>query len=477
MCAKAAPRSDTSCLEQLVLTGIGRPALTTIGGRWAPREQEHAYPPNKNRIIMRSLGTKSASEAARLFPAANAALEAEFTRNRQSTGEWPTQPPARVAILQDLITKVTAKASADTRRSFSLRLAFNGCGYDPAFEADSVTAERIVGGMPKPFKAKLVSDQAGQVQETLGPRLIPIAVGNEMKELLETKLPGFLRTWCSSVLPRDAGKRKFSPPPVVYDPEITLGGLRDIWIENRQPKEQTVAEANKVLADFKEAFGDIAAKDITSADLLYFKEQLLGVPKNLSNREARLSLAERVACAEIKTENGSTSKRPRVSEQTVAKKLSLLKAILGAKGRNNQPILQHNPAIGFGTGHEWKGDQLTPSKAAAFFGLPVFTEPTSWRCDRTVSHMTLAWLGLQGLVSAGRLGEIAQLHLADVIIDGANVALDITEYLPDGTEAAKSLKTESSRRVIVFQNASLVLGFSPTSMLSGRQVTSCCFRT
>lgn len=341
-------------------------------------------------------------------------------------------------------------------------LLMNGFAFDAALETEGVTPALVASSIPPKLKDGFLKGLAEQVQTLRHCRPIPVGVRIELMQVLDERLPDFVREWSLAVLPRSAGPRKFEPPVVRHDPDITLAGLKAIWAENRKPKKQTVIEAERVVADFVETFGDIPAREITSADLLYFKEQLLGVPKNLSNTEAKLSLAERVACAEKVPENGSTTKRPLVSDQTVAKKMSLLKAILGVKGRDGQPLLQHNPASGFGTGHKWDGekrDQLTSSDAAAFFSLPVFTEPAKWRAERMVSDMTLAWLGILGLVSSCRLGEIAQLRVADIIVDGSRAALDITDYVEDEADGGKSLKTASSRRVIVLPRSVLELGF------------------
>ena len=186
-----------------------------------------------------------------------------------------------------------------------------------------------------------------------------------------------------------------------------------------------------MVTDFVEAFGSFPAKDITIDDLVHFKNMLLQLPKNLSNKEAKLSLAERLSCQTWADDKGVEHVRPKVSAQTVAKKMSLLKAILGVEVGDGKRVLRHNPAEGLSTGHRWDGtsrDQLTPSEAAAVFALPVFTAPEGWAVRRTISDLTLAWLGLLGLVSSSRLGEIAQLRPTDIIVDGQHVALDITAY-------------------------------------------------
>lgn len=429
--------------------------------RRVPKGLEEAYP-IKNGIVMRSLHTKSAAEAARLFPAANADLEAEFADLRQSTGAWPAQQNVRLSLLDNLVTKVVKTAEPAVREDLRTLLLMNGFSFDRALEVEGVTSSHVAAALPNELKVEILKGLAEQVQSLRGCRPIPIGVRIELMQVLEERLSDFLREWSSSVLPQSAGHRKFSPPMIAYDPETTLAGLKAIWMNTRNPKKQTVAEAEKVIADFVETFGDIPAKEITSADLLYFKDQLLSVPKNLSNTEAKMSLSERVACADRVPENGSTTKRPLVSDQTVAKKMSLLKAILGVKGRDGQALLQHNPAAGFGTGHKWDGekrDQLTPSEAAAFFNLPIFNQPAKWQAERMVSDMTLAWLGVLGLVSSCRLGEIAQLHIADVINDGTRAALDITDYVEDEVDGGKSVKTASSRRVIVLPRCVLDLGF------------------
>ena len=114
-------------------------------------------------------------------------------------------------------------------------------------------------------------------------------------------------------------------------PEDHTRGMRDLWVKGRERSRQTVAEASQVVADFVETFGSVPAKDITIDDLVHFKNMLLQLPKNLSNKEAKLSLTERLICQNWTDHKGVEHVRPKVSAQTVAKKMSLLKAVLGVK--------------------------------------------------------------------------------------------------------------------------------------------------
>lgn len=443
-----------------------KPGSTTFYLRRRVPQDLRAVYPQKNGIILRSLGTDSPTEAARLFPAANAALEAEFTAHRQSVGLWPAQQAQRLTILADLADQLLRTAPEHTKRSFRYTTTvLPGCGFDHLSEdGEANTPELRVARMSSTIRMQVLRDLAVEIESANGPTPLPVSVRNELK-LLEERLPAFIGAWCSdNIFSDQVGKRKLTPPEVASDPQITLSGMKDLWIKARGRSNQTVTEASQVVADFVETFGSFPAKDITIDDLMHFKNMLLQLPKNLSNKEAKLALAERLRCQTWIDDKGVEQVRPKVSTQTVAKKMSLLKAVLGVKVGDGKRVLRHNPAEGLSTGHRWDGtsrDQLTPSEAIALFALPVFKAPNGWAVRRTISDLTLAWLGLLGLVSSSRLGEIAQLRPTDIIIDGQHVALDITAYASPEDEGGpeKKLKTMASRRVIVLPACLLALGF------------------
>lgn len=444
-----------------------KPGSTTFYLRRRVPQDLRAIYPQKNGIILRSLGTDSPTEAARLFPAANAALEAEFAAHRQSVGLWPAQKTQRLAILADLAEGLLKAAPESARRSFRyVTTILPGCGFNPVCEDEEANSPELrMVRMSAAIRMQVLRDLALEIENANGTSPMPVAVRSELMKVLEERLPAFIGAWSSDNIFSDhIGKRKLTPPELTFDPQITLNGLQDLWVAARNRPPQTIIEATQVVADFVETFGTFPAKDITIDDLAHFKGMLLQLPKNLSNRDVKLPLAERLNCRTWKDEQGVEHQRPKVSAQTVAKKMSLLKAILGVKVGEGKRVLRHNPAEGLSTGHRWDGtsrDQLTASEAADFFTLPLFTAPDGWAVRRTISDLTLAWLALLGLVSSGRLGEIAQLRTTDIIDDGEHVALDITAYTSSEDEGGpeKKLKTMASRRVIVLPSCVLDLGF------------------
>jgi integrase len=100
---------------------------------------------------------------------------------------------------------------------------------------------------------------------------------------------------------------------------------------------------------------------------------------------------------------------------------------------------------------------MTSTEARTLFSLPIFTNPSGWKFDREISDATVAWVGLIGLVSGSRLGEIAQAHIQDVLEDEGHVALSITAS-DDGAHEQR-VKTPGSQRVIVVHPLVVSLGF------------------
>jgi len=271
---------------------------------------------------------------------------------------WPAQLAQRLTILADLADQLLKAAPEHTRRSFRYSTtALPGCGFDPSSEDGEANGPDLrLARMSGAIKMQVLRDLAVEIESANGATPLPISVRNELMKVLEERLPAFIGAWCSDNISFDqVGKRKLTPPEVTFDPKIIPAGMKDLWVKARERSRRTVAEASQVVTDFVETFGSFPAKDITIDDLVHFKSMLLQLPKNLSNKEAKLGLAERLSCQTCADDKGVEHVRPKVSAQTVAKKMSLLKAILGVKVGDGKRVLRHNPAEGLSTGHRWDG--------------------------------------------------------------------------------------------------------------------------
>ena len=129
---------------------------------------------------------------------------------------------------------------------------------------------------------------------------------------------------------------------------------------------------------------------------------------------------------------------------------------------DKQGHIDGNPAKGF---HEKEGKtgrkirSYTDAELKLFFASPIFTgyrsdardyEPGTMRCDDW-----RFWLPYMALYSGARLGELAQLLIADVRQESGVWCLNITEDEDDD----KSLKTAGSHRLIPIHPELIRLGF------------------
>ena len=245
--------------------------------------------------------------------------------------------------------------------------------------------------------------------------------------------------------------RKLTPPIVHRDPNVTLATLLAIWAKALKPSKSTHNDATSVVRDFTELFGVIPVKDLTSDDFDYFADELRKMPAAMSRTKRALPFDQRVTL-------GDEASRPKAKGATPAKKLGLLKAVMsyGLKKKH----IAYNPAQTLATGYRYQADarrQMTNSEVKRLFSLPIFTEPARWKYRQEITDSTLAWVGLIGLASGSRLGEIAQAHINDVLEDEGVVALSITA--DEDRLLPRNVKTPGSQRVIIIHPQIVTLGF------------------
>lgn len=139
--------------------------------------------------------------------------------------------------------------------------------------------------------------------------------------------------------------------------------------------------------------------------------------------------------------------------KTVNKYLQVLSSVLRHACRLKW--IQGNPAEGLSLQDSRREDEIrrafTPEEVKEIFNALQSDKKGFYAAD----HPERYWLPLLGLYTGGRVNELAQLELKDVVIDEGIPAILITAVGDD----AKRLKNESSRRILPLHADLLTLGF------------------
>jgi len=396
---------------------------------------------------LKSIGTGVAAEAAHLFPAANAGVTSHFQHLRASTGSWPALAADRLSLIDSAIVRLIAEATVAQRKITNF--AFTQVGMARVSNDDTPTA--LIARVAPAHRVRLIAGLFDDLIKFLPSGPLPIPVKAEVLKRLEARLPDFVTGWHLGFdfIPQAA--RKFTQPTIERDPNVTLSSLMNMWANATKPGKSALDDAKSVVRDFTDLFGNIAVTNFTRDDFDYFAGELPKLPAAMSRAERALPFGERVKL-------GGDPARPKAKDATPAKKLALLKAIMSRALKKKH--IAYNPSQGLETGHKHQPDarrQMTSSEVRLLFSLPVFSDPTTWQYDREITDPTVAWVGLIGLVSGSRLGEIAQAHVNDVLEDEGHVALSITAA--DDERHPRSVKTPGSQRVIVIHPRVVSLGF------------------
>ncbi len=396
---------------------------------------------------LKSLGTGVAADAAQLFPAANAEVTSYFQQLRVSTGSWPVVAADRIAIIDSAITRLLSEATEVQRRIAN----FVFIQTSRARLSDDDTADSIIAAMLPANKALFVNALVEDLTPFLPQGPLPLPVKVDLQKHVTARLGTFVTDWKLGLNLTENSARKLTPPVVQRDPNVTLTSLLAIWAKALKPSKSTCDDATSVVRDFTELFGDMPVKDLTSDDFDYFAEELRKVPAAMSRAERTLPFDQRVTL-------GDDDSRPKAKGATPAKKLGLVKAIMAYSLKKKH--IAYNPAQALETGYRYQADarrQMTSSEVKRLFSLPIFTEPAWWEFRQEITDPTLAWVGLIGLASGSRLGEIAQAHINDVLEDDGVVALSITA--DDDPLLPRNVKTPGSQRVIIIHPQIVALGF------------------
>ena len=139
--------------------------------------------------------------------------------------------------------------------------------------------------------------------------------------------------------------------------------------------------------------------------------------------------------------------------KTVNKYLQILSTVLRYAGRLKW--MQGNPAEGLGLKDSRREDEIRRAFTLEEISKIFMALQSSKNSFYEADHHERYWLPLLGIYTGARVNELAQLTVADVIIDHGIPAINITSVGDEG----KRVKSESARRAIPLHDDLLTLGF------------------
>lgn len=264
-----------------------------------------------------------------------------------------------------------------------------------------------------------------------------------------------------SIQSRNSGSFTPTPAPPA-DPSDRLGPLLSqafaAWQRGtllpgmKAPRARTAQEAEFSVRRFTELYGDVRIGAITRDQARGFLDAMWRLPTRLPADIERLRLPAILA-------RGDIAKYPRRAVGTLVKHITLLTAIVGKAGDANDLAFNgsrwSNPFDGLKpkVQEERERESFSTDELTRLFATPIYVDN-----DRPVGGAGEAsfWLPVLGLLTGARLGELAQLRLADVRRDGPDEPLNL-DINQEGE--GRYLKTKSSRRKVPVHPALMDIGF------------------
>ncbi len=418
----------------------------------------------------RSLDTKNADEARRLFPALNSELEQLFERAREVIARRSSA--ARITVVS--AAEAVARASARHRGSRFDRFPVLANLWPSEQAASSLVGGRKIGILVHGSHAEvaemdpsnLPGDAWLQVIRTrsrsdalqMAEHMIHWVIGDE-----DRVAKSYIRNAADDTLLVDAiteaieaeqaDLRKLMRSPLRpiatrLRPDMTLHELLAAWkTKTPAPGAQGAHETGTTIDDFVDFAGDLAVSHITGNHLYNFRDAVASLPKAMPKADRELTFTTRLA-------KYGQSTGQMVAPASVKRRVGHLQSLLTYAF--NQRWIEANPGAGIriegyaknnGSRRPFLDDELRK-----LFSSALFLKPEQWTWSReTVSDRTLAWLFLLGLTNGARIEEIGQTDLANIKTDGG------VRYLDLGADAR--VKNEISRRMIPLHSLILRLGF------------------
>ncbi|WP_082466950.1 site-specific integrase [Sphingomonas sp. Leaf25] len=434
-------------------------------------------------VYKESLGTRDPAEAARLFVAANARLQAKMNEAEKRMLAARSLDEISAERATDIVGRYLA--TYDARNPFHPFYSLNRTFYleDVCVRMHGFIADRgtpILAGGSDDLSSKrgrlLVGDQwLDFVRDR--PRSVWIKACDEILDpLFRFATPPIKRIAENEFALMDAwnvrveeDNRRFhdavnNPPQAQsrsrLDSGLRFGELLDRWASARTPRPQTIHDTKVAIADLVAFYGDIAVSSFTKDMLLDYRDAARGLPLGMPKADRILPFPDRVA-----KYAGTALKQ--VGATTVKKRIGAVQALLGFASQEGW--LEHN--VGRGVTVEGAGRpkirrrRFRSEELATLFGSELFLQPTRLLNRTTkVSDLTLYWIFLFGVTSGARIEEMGQAHVADIVARDGVLHVDIDDYVDDQDDdgaptIAKSVKTEGSRRVVPIHDRLLEIGF------------------
>ena len=268
--------------------------------------------------------------------------------------------------------------------------------------------------------------------------------------------------------------RKPRPASGRLRPTIRLLELFADWKDKQQPRPQSAAEYESAALDFIDLIGDIPVAEIERNDMLDFRDEVGKLPAALSRADRAVTFTDRIA---LHIAPGDRKAVRRLSPASVKKRVGAIQALLTFAFKEEwikTNVGREVPITGYSKRASVERATFADEQIRDLLGSALFTEPANWSWKHKTSDCTLYWLFLLCLTTGSRIEEIGQVLVNDVRVRDDVLHIDIDDYVapaPNGdhadgsddvgdrSDAEKSLKTASSRRVVPIHARVEALGF------------------
>ncbi|OIQ93748.1 tyrosine recombinase XerC [mine drainage metagenome] len=222
----------------------------------------------------------------------------------------------------------------------------------------------------------------------------------------------------------------------------------------------TQVQNRKIVKLFAEFVGEASpVTSITKAAVRDWKKALFSWPL----KAAEIKVFKGMSFREVLKANEDVGK-PAISEKTINKYLSAMGGF--CEWLRGNDYIEGDPMDGMFLKLDKEEKTVFPyttEQLKAIFAAPVFTGAQSSEDDHLPGNVHIGdwrrWLPLIGLFTGARLGEIAQLYLADVRQEHGHWIFHITRETARDGDVKKTTKTKGSQRVIPVHSELIKLGF------------------
>ena len=237
------------------------------------------------------------------------------------------------------------------------------------------------------------------------------------------------------------GKRSGTKP--------TVTELFKKWCHFQSVAPKTAADFETQIKRFCDLVGDLPVDEITSDDIIYFRDEVEKLPVRMTHKQRKMGIKELITSLEGRNDI------PRLKPHTVKNKsLAAISAVLGFAVRER--ILSDNVAQRIGVRKpkehekEVKGLFFSSDRLQMVLNSPVFSE--GFRPLGGAGEAAF-WVPLVCMFTGARLTEVCGLEIADI---GCEMGVD---YFFIRHNKTRNLKSDSTIRKIPIHSKLLEWGF------------------